>query len=54
MKKIPRDIGAAALIKLLDKAYGYKTTRQTGSHIRLTTEFPTSIILQYPIIAQLN
>lgn len=38
MKKIPRDISAAELIKLLGKTYGYKSTRQAGSHIRLTTE----------------
>jgi predicted RNA binding protein YcfA (HicA-like mRNA interferase family) len=35
--KIPRDIGASELIKALKK-YGYVVTRQTGSHIRLTTE----------------
>jgi predicted RNA binding protein YcfA (HicA-like mRNA interferase family) len=37
-EKIPGDISAAELIKLLSKTYGYKSTRQTGSHIRLTTE----------------
>lgn len=35
--KLPRDIGAADLIKRL-KPLGYTVTRQTGSHIRLTTE----------------
>ena len=35
--KIPRDLGADELIKLLKKKYGYEVTRQTGSHIRLTT-----------------
>jgi predicted RNA binding protein YcfA (HicA-like mRNA interferase family) len=35
--KIPRDVSAEDLIKLL-KPYGYFVTRQTGSHIRLTTE----------------
>lgn len=34
--KIPRNIGGEELAKLLKK-YGYQTTRQTGSHIRLTT-----------------
>jgi predicted RNA binding protein YcfA (HicA-like mRNA interferase family) len=34
--KIPRDIDAGKLIKSL-KIYGYSITRQTGSHIRLTT-----------------
>jgi predicted RNA binding protein YcfA (HicA-like mRNA interferase family) len=35
--RIPRDIGAPDLIKLL-KNFGYTVSRQTGSHIRLTTE----------------
>ncbi|OGF46600.1 MAG: hypothetical protein A2452_11460 [Candidatus Firestonebacteria bacterium RIFOXYC2_FULL_39_67] len=35
--KIPRDLGAGELIKLLRKKYGYEITHQTGSHIRLTT-----------------
>ncbi len=34
--KLPRDIGGQELAKLLGK-YGYTVTRQTGSHIRLTT-----------------
>ena len=34
--KLPRDISGAELAKRLDK-YGYRVTRQTGSHIRLTT-----------------
>jgi predicted RNA binding protein YcfA (HicA-like mRNA interferase family) len=37
MKKIPRDITGLELLKLLSKKYGYTKTRQTGSHIRLTT-----------------
>jgi len=36
--KIPRDVNASELAKLLRK-YNYKQTRQTGSHIRLTTNF---------------
>jgi len=32
----PRDLGGKELAKLLAK-YGYEITRQTGSHIRLTT-----------------
>jgi predicted RNA binding protein YcfA (HicA-like mRNA interferase family) len=35
--KIPREIKGLALAKKLD-IYGYKITRQTGSHIRLTTQ----------------
>ncbi len=34
--KLPREISGEELAKLLKK-YGYKVTRQTGSHIRLTT-----------------
>jgi predicted RNA binding protein YcfA (HicA-like mRNA interferase family) len=34
--KIPRDVSGEILLKLLKK-YGFEVTRQTGSHIRLTT-----------------
>ncbi|MGA9995146.1 MAG: type II toxin-antitoxin system HicA family toxin [Pyrinomonadaceae bacterium] len=34
--KLPRDISGAKLAKAL-KALGYQVTRQTGSHLRLTT-----------------
>lgn len=36
--KIPRELSGGELVKLLKK-YGYQTTRQTGSHMRLTTSF---------------
>jgi predicted RNA binding protein YcfA (HicA-like mRNA interferase family) len=35
--KLPRDISGKNLIKALS-ILGYQVTRQTGSHIRLTTE----------------
>ena len=35
--RIPRDLSANDIIKALKK-YGYTVTRQTGSHIRLTTQ----------------
>ncbi|NBW38969.1 MAG: type II toxin-antitoxin system HicA family toxin [Cytophagia bacterium] len=35
--KLPRDISATDLIKALKK-YHYISTRQSGSHIRLTTQ----------------
>lgn len=35
--KIPRDLNGSELVKYL-KPYGYTITRQTGSHIRLTTQ----------------
>jgi predicted RNA binding protein YcfA (HicA-like mRNA interferase family) len=34
--KLPKDMGGEELAALLGK-YGYKITRQTGSHIRLTS-----------------
>ncbi len=34
--KIPRDISGEELARLLGR-YGYTITRQTGSHLRLTT-----------------
>jgi predicted RNA binding protein YcfA (HicA-like mRNA interferase family) len=34
--KLPRDIDGEELARKLDK-YGYKITRHTGSHIRLTS-----------------
>ena len=34
--KIPRDISGISLAKKLEK-FGYSISRQTGSHIRLTT-----------------
>jgi predicted RNA binding protein YcfA (HicA-like mRNA interferase family) len=35
--RLPRDLSGAVLIKALRKL-GYQTTRQTGSHVRLTTQ----------------
>ncbi len=34
--RLPREISGAELAKLLER-YGYAITRQTGSHMRLTT-----------------
>lgn len=36
MSKIPRDLSGKEFAVLLEQ-YGYKITRQTGSHIRLTS-----------------
>jgi len=33
--KLPRDLSGAQLVKALD-GLGYQTTRQAGSHVRLT------------------
>ena len=35
--KLPRDISGTELAKALGR-YGYTVTRQTGSHLRLTTQ----------------
>ena len=35
--KLPRDISGTELADLLTR-YGYSVTRQTGSHLRLTTK----------------
>ncbi len=35
--KLPRDIGGMELAAALTR-YGYRITRQTGSHLRLTTD----------------
>ncbi|MGA2296258.1 MAG: type II toxin-antitoxin system HicA family toxin [FCB group bacterium] len=35
--KLPRDLSGIEFVKLLS-ALGYEVTRQTGSHIRLTTQ----------------
>ena len=37
--KLPRDVSGAQLVKAL-AALGYRVTRQTGSHIRMTCELP--------------
>ncbi len=36
MTKLPRDLGGEELAALL-RRHGYEVTRQTGSHLRLTT-----------------
>jgi predicted RNA binding protein YcfA (HicA-like mRNA interferase family) len=38
--RIPRDLRGTELAKALSRL-GYRVTRQTGSHIRLTTETPS-------------
>jgi predicted RNA binding protein YcfA (HicA-like mRNA interferase family) len=36
--KLPRDVGGEELAALLGR-YGYEVTRQTGSHMRLTSTY---------------
>jgi predicted RNA binding protein YcfA (HicA-like mRNA interferase family) len=38
--KLPRDLSGADLAKALTQI-GYRITRQTGSHLRLTTDHPS-------------
>ena len=35
--RLPRDVGGMDLAKKLQR-FGYQVTRQTGSHVRLTTQ----------------
>jgi predicted RNA binding protein YcfA (HicA-like mRNA interferase family) len=37
MTRLPRDVTGEALAKVLSR-FGYSVTRQTGSHMRLTTQ----------------
>lgn len=38
--KTPRDLTGAGLAKLLTRNFGYAITREKGSHIRMTTQYP--------------
>ena len=46
--KLPRDLSGAQLAKALAGA-GYSTTRQTGSHLRLTTASPSEHHVTIPL-----
>ena len=45
--KLPRDLSGEELIKAL-KTFGYQVSRQTGSHVRLTTNTPSEHHLTIP------
>lgn len=45
--KLPRDVSGATLVKALAKL-GYRVTRQSGSHIRLTCERPAQHHITIP------
>jgi predicted RNA binding protein YcfA (HicA-like mRNA interferase family) len=45
--KLPRDVSGARLVKAL-ASLGYRVSRQTGSHIRLTCEQPKQHHLTIP------
>lgn len=46
--KLPRDLSGAQLAKALARI-GYRTTRQTGSHLRLTTATPAEHHITIPL-----
>ena len=46
--KLPRDLSGANLIGAL-KRLGYKQTRQTGSHVRMTVSVPRQGHLTVPL-----
>jgi len=45
--KLPRDLSGPDLVKALARI-GYRVSRQTGSHIRLSTDQPTPHHLTIP------
>lgn len=45
--KLPRDLSGADLAKALSRI-GYRITRQTGSHLRLTIDIPTQHHITIP------
>ena len=51
--KLPRELSGEKLARLLRK-YGYEVTRQTGSHIRLTTRVGEEHHLTVPAHASLR
>jgi predicted RNA binding protein YcfA (HicA-like mRNA interferase family) len=46
--KLPRNLSGAQLIKALQQL-GYQTSRQTGSHVRLTSQRPKEHHLTIPL-----
>ena len=46
--KLPRDLSGGQLAKALARI-GYNTTRQTGSHLRLTTANPSEHHVTIPL-----
>ncbi|MDW8469016.1 MAG: type II toxin-antitoxin system HicA family toxin [Burkholderiales bacterium] len=46
--KLPRDLSGAELVRALAKV-GCRVTRQTGSHLRLTTDSPPAHHVTVPL-----
>jgi predicted RNA binding protein YcfA (HicA-like mRNA interferase family) len=53
MTRLPRDVSGTQLARLLEK-YGYQITRQTGSHIRLTTQMNGEHHVTLPVHKELR
>ena len=51
--RIPRDISGKELIKRLE-TFGYLTTRQSGSHVRVTTKLQGEHHITVPIHDELR
>lgn len=47
--KLPRDLNGADLVAAL-KRLGYRQTRQTGSHVRMTVSVPRQAHLTVPLL----
>ena len=45
--KLPRDLSGMDLVKAMERL-GYRISRQTGSHLRLTADLPTQHHLTIP------
>ena len=50
--KLPRDLAGAELVKALRRV-GYRPTRQTGSHVRMTVAVPKQGHLTVPLLKPL-
>lgn len=46
--RLPRDLSGADFVKALGRV-GYRVTRQSGSHIRLTTDVPSQHHVTIPL-----
>jgi len=46
--KLPRNLSGTELARKLSRV-GYQTTRQSGSHLRLTTESPSQHHITIPV-----
>jgi predicted RNA binding protein YcfA (HicA-like mRNA interferase family) len=53
MTRLPRDLSGDELAKALER-FGYEAVRQTGSHLRLTTQAPGEHHVSIPRHANLR